>query len=186
MNLKRGFRRITLLLAIVSGIFCASIGVLIVFIAHDCAETTLRLEEAAAQLAANSKTEKQNWRDDPVIEDTNKLPSKRTITTEELFSTEELEKDQWVPESAVPVSITKEQALAELLRRKAKRMAEAEQRIAKLKKGFWVNLSPGGLVGLYVLAGMGGAVTGFCGIWLVHYLLEWLVLGFCGDKSKDE
>ena len=62
--------------------------------------------------------------------------------------------------------------------------------------GFWVfqrltndhiPRGTGELVVVMVLAGIvvGGA-AGFAAVWLVYYSIRWLVLGFVGDKPKEE
>ena len=61
----------------------------------------------------------------------------------------------------------------------------ATQEPRELRDGFWVTLSKQGLGGLCILAGLGGAVTGYFGVWFVYFLIwlvyrfiRWLVMGF--------
>ena len=62
-------------------------------------------------------------------------------------------------------------------REEAKREGYAFKTIAE---GFWGTLPKEGLVILCILAGAGGAVAGYCGICVVHKLVEWLAIGFYG------
>ncbi len=54
----------------------------------------------------------------------------------------------------------------------------------------WIMLSTNKFVGLLVLAGLGSAIAGFCGVWLsyflvgpVYELIKWLKLGFRIDTG---
>ena len=61
------------------------------------------------------------------------------------------------------------------------------------KKRFWYNLSRAELIGMIVLFGLGGAVVGWIGTWvilwygglIVFMFLRWLALGFREDKQKQ-
>ena len=98
------------------------------------------------------------------------------------------------------VTATKEQLIAELKRREAlnpedrvieekrrspisEEKAKAKAELEELENGFWVTLSIWGLVGLCISGGLTGGAMGYCFIWFIYKLLEWLVLGFCGDTS---
>jgi len=68
---------------------------------------------------------------------------------------------------------------------------EAELQLKELERGFWVNLSQGSLIGLCMLAGLGGAAGGFgsvwifyCLIWLVYLFIRWLVMAFYDVSQK--
>lgn len=136
MNWKRGFRRITFVLAVVVAVICASLTIDIVIIEHHIAQNHLRHKQ-------------ELYRNRP----------KRI---------EDLNFEDLVPEEG--------------------KVPTAEQ-LKELEKGFWVNLSKKGLVGLCVLAGLIGAVVGFCSLWVVVWLLyrlfRWLILGFCGGEGKS-
>jgi len=135
MNWKKGFRRVTFVLAIFVAVICAGFTIDIVISKHHRAQNYLRHKQ-------------ELYRNRPKrIEDLN---------------------FEVVPEEG--------------------RVPTAEQ-LKELEKGFWVNLSKEGLVGLCVLAGLIGAVVGFCGLWIVVWLLyrlfRWLVLGFVEDEQKQ-
>ena len=60
---------------------------------------------------------------------------------------------------------------------------EEAAEIKKLENSFWITLPAWGLIGLCGLAGLLATAIGFSAVWLVYKLLEWLVLGFCGDTG---
>lgn len=140
MKWKRGFRRITFVLAIVAAVICAGLTVSIVISKHNSAQSYLRHKQ---ELYKN----RPKWMDDPIISE---KPEGLINRLEEL----------------VPKATAKE--------------------LKELEKGFWVNLSRRKLVGLCVSAGLGAAVITYCGIWLIYYFVEWLILGFCEDNPKDQ
>lgn len=148
MNLRRGFRRITFVLAIVIAIFCAFCAVMLVLDEHDSTQSYLRWKEGQyrEKYGALSSPPKGFVIDEPKKEGEHKP---------DIF-------DRIVEE---------------------KRIAEEELR--ELKNSFWVNLPLSRLVGLCVLAGLGGATVGYCFVWLVYKFLEWLVLGFCRTADAD-
>lgn len=98
--------------------------------------------------------------------------------------------------------ITPEQAQAELERREAlspedrtveekqrqpvvEERATAKAQLEELENGFLVNLSKGSLIGLCVVSGLVGGITGFVIVWPTYKLLGWLLLGFCDDEQKQ-
>ena len=67
------------------------------------------------------------------------------------------------------------------------------------KKSFWYNLSTAELIGMVVLHGLGSAVAGYVGTWVILWygglalwygglaifiLVGWLILGFADEKQK--
>lgn len=74
---------------------------------------------------------------------------------------------------------------------------EAEAEVRKLQHSFWLNIYTENLEYLIVyciLAGLGGAVVGYLGTWLilwfgglaVYKLIRWFVFGFYEKKTKEE
>lgn len=132
MNLRRGFRRITFILAVVSAVFCTFCAVVIVVEKHDSVQSSLQLRLG--------------------------LDEKGFAALKEAgFSNREIK--------------------------------DYKEEIIELQKGFWVNLSKPELVGLCIVAGLGGGAIGYLGTWLViwfgglaiYKLIRWIVLGFRDD-----
>ncbi len=158
MDKKRGFRRIAFVLAVVAGIVCAGWGVEGVLVIHDDAERNLRW-----------KQKEYTGLHKPV----------ETLLSEAGFSDKETQDYRATREQT---QFTREQVLAELKRRKELKSPTAELRLQELEKGFWVNLSNGGLIGLCGVGGLVGGVIGFVVVWLLYMLFEWIVSGFSDNN----
>lgn len=220
MNWKRGFKRITICIAVVTGVICAIFSIGLILYMHGDARSYLKwtqdnyikeynpckLEKITVENGGKTKYKCMN-----IVEFRQHYPSYDDVADTYLAATlhskyySDLPYTEFAvaflgitkpPEgfvldkpksniNFVPVSITPEEAAAELLRRRVKR-ADFEERIAELEKGFWVNLSKGGLTGLCILAALGGGLIGFCAVWLLYKPLEWAILGFCEDRPKND
>lgn len=163
MNWKRGFRRITLVLAIVVGLLSAF-----------CAVTIVTTEyKTRQQVLQNTRFDYLNKYGIETIEKKyglKFLPDEPTKAEVDAYKTE-LEKRRMELKNKRTLS---SQELLEL-------WPDTEE-LLDLEKGFWVNLSTAGFVGLCVSIGLGAAVVGYCGIWLIYYFVEWLIRGFADDK----
>jgi len=58
-------------------------------------------------------------------------------------------------------------------------VVEQKGRLEQARNDFWAKLSIIQAFAICVLTG----IAGFCGVWLVYKLIEWLVLGFCVDTG---
>lgn len=113
MNLKRGFRRITLVLAIVTGLCSSLVPLVAIVSAHDFVRRHERQLE---------------------------------------YYKKKVETGKYSPLDVV----------------------EQEGRLEQARNNFWAKLSIIQAFATCVLTG----IAGFCGVWLVYKLIEWLVLGF--------
>lgn len=163
INLRRGFRRITHVLAGVAVIFGVVIAVGTVVDKYNSEQDNLRFKKIRALDFSDLGVQKQKGMFyDLVHSNTPKL------TLEQMAAT---------PKSEVS---GRPNRLAGLLEQ-----TKAEAELKKLEDSFWVTLSKQGLVGLCILAGSGGAATGYSGVWLVYLLIwrvyhfiRWLAMGF--------
>jgi hypothetical protein len=161
MNWKRGFKRITHVVAIVIAVACGIIaGFSPVQQYRSACSSSWRLK---AQLVIRQPTEKdladfEKWQqDNKVIID----PNSYCI----------------IPDSADDQTL----------------MTVCNDYPERQRFIYWKNLPKIKLIGMVVLYGLGGAVAGYVGIWVIWYiglanfiLIRWLVLGFREDKSTDE
>lgn len=167
INTRRGFRRITLVFAVVASIFCAFYVGTIPNRKYHVAQT--RSKECKYE------TYMANIRADPNILATidGHAKAERSKLLEAGFSDKEI--DDYFQEEF---------------------RKEAEIKLIELEGGFWVTLSKPGLAGLCILAGLVGAAAGFGGIWLVYFLIwlvyllislfiSWIVLGFSDTSGKQ-
>lgn len=155
MNLRRGFRRITLVLAVVAAIICAGLSVSTINEDHYWAQEHLRMEQRRLQREQKRYREHLEAKQRPQQEEEEKVA--RPFDDSPPF---------YRPYRFEPKVKTE----AEL--------KQLEAKVKELEKGFWVTLSPRALVGLFVLAGSGGAVAAFGGFWLFYVLIKWVVRGF--------
>jgi len=118
MNLKRGFRRITLVLTIVAGLCSSLVPLGAIVSAHDF----VRRHERQLEYFKNTvETGKHS-----------------------------------------PLDVV-----------------EQEERLEQARNNFWAKFSIIQSFAICVLTG----IAGFCGVWLVYKLIEWLVLGFYVDTG---
>ena len=149
VNWKKGFKRITLVLAIVIAVACGVVVGLLPIRRYDNAHTVSSGELLRFNLIAKEHYER-SVEEDPL--DKNESKSQR-------------------------------------INRMIGKNIEYQQ-----KKSFWYNLSIAELIGMVVLYGLGGAVVGYVGTWVVLWygglaifiLVGWLILGFADKNSKDE
>jgi hypothetical protein len=183
MNLRRGLRRITFVLAIVSAIFCAFCAVVLILDEHDSAQSYLRWKQ-------DNFLEKYRVLPPPegfVIDEPKKEDEHKPLT----FDPNLLPKLPTLKRGGKKYHLTFDPNLLTVIDEPKKKIAEEELR--ELKNSFWVNLSKHGLIGLCILTGLGGAAVGFFGTWLVvwfgglaiYKLIRWVVLGFHDSQDKD-
>lgn len=223
MNWKRGFRRITICAAVVTGLICSIFSVGLIIYIHTDAQNYLKWEQdnyiskynpCKLENVTEEHGSKKKYKCMNILEFRQKYPSYDDMSDSQLASrihtkyysdvpyTEfavaflgiveppdgfELEKFEYTPKNFVEKSITQEEALTELLRKKEEIIEKegAKERLSELKKGFWVTLSTPGFVGICVSIGLVTAVVGFCVIWLIYFFVEWIILGFAEVKSID-
>ena len=187
MNWKRGFRRITLVLAILAAVTCGCAGFFISMDIHpyDKEYGYMSFRPIEKQITANkiyiTDLEKQRAAiEEQIVSSQIKLDGheKRGVRLEsknydssyahDLCAVyrkklNELENDL----TATKTKITKAKALQNQLQNK-------------------LSGSKAKLVGFYVLAGLVPAAIGFCVIWIIYYLIKWLILGFAVEKITDK
>ena len=183
INLKRGFIRITLVLAVLAAIFSAGLCASIVINKHDSAQGYLWQKQRAyreiyAQAAQGQLSLPKSGRldlGDLVLE-------VKLDKAESLF---EDQKGHWKVLLDAAKTGSTNQEFFEFFAKYNK------TKLKELEDGFWVNLSKGSLVGLCILAGLAGAGVGFgavwlgcCVMWLFYLLIRWVVLGFCSDRNE--
>lgn len=195
MNLKRGFRRITLLLSILVGIICAgtTIGILI-----DKRSSALRqLAKCEEEFRMSIPVEDPNGRPAGWPElSLEKYPSYSDYLHElstflviyrntklSVLSGEEDKK--YRQEHNIPPDSTDRFYTEEAMKfiRKYGSCVEKAGLLMGARNSYWASLSTNEFIGLLVLTGLGCAIAGFCGVWLVYGLIKWLVLGFYVDTS---
>jgi hypothetical protein len=174
MNSKRGFRRIAVVLALAVAICCAGLSIVLILNVRDDAQSYLRWkkenyiknycygitpEQAQAELERRKRIEE--------------LKVKYQKQGVELTSSEP--KYELVPLGPASVEEVYEQELKEQQKQKA------EMELSELENRFWVKLSKSSLIGLCVAGSLVGGIVGFIILCLMYKLLEWLVLGFCGE-----
>jgi len=150
MNLRRGFRRVAIALAVVVAVICAGLSASTVNEKHHWAQEHLRMEQGRLQ------REQERYR--------------RNIEAKQRPQQEEKVvppfREPYRPYSFEPKVKTE----AEL--------RQMEARLKELEKGFWVTLTVWAFVGLCILAGLGSAAAGCLGVWLFYVLIRWVVWGF--------
>lgn len=154
MNLKRGFRRITLVLAVVVSIICAGLSFSTINEEHYWAQERLRMQQR------NLEREQKRYREH--------LETKQRSQQEEKVVQ---------PFDDTPPSFYQPYRFKPKFKTEAE-LKQLEAKVKELEKGFWVTLSSRGLVGLFVLASSVGAVAAFGGFWLFYVLINWVVRGF--------
>ena len=191
MNLKRGFRRITLILAILVGIVCGgtAIGMLI--------------DKRSSALRHLAKCEEEFIGSIPVA-DPNERPagwpewSSATSYSEHLQKLSRFlfvvqvnlpllsggEDKKYREEHNIPPGNTDRFYTDEAMKIVRKYGTCFEKaRLLMDAYSFWASLSTSEFIGLLVLTGLGSAIAGFFGVWLVYRLIKWLVLGFYVDTG---
>lgn len=177
MNWKRGFKRITNVLAIVTAIAFGCIAGLEAYNEYDDAHITsshFRLWQLENDLAK--------------AEEFNRIIDKMgTSPAAQCYNEMIADRDSNSLDFPVQQDILKCKEAIENERKKIE-VLEKER-----KTSFWYNLSIAKLVGMVVLYGLGGAVAGYVGTWVVLWygslivfmFLRWLALGFREDKQKQ-
>lgn len=180
MNLRRGFWRITLVLSVVSAIFCAFCAIGLVLDERDSARSYLQWKEGQYKEKYGVLPPKALKDLDFSVPDEPKKKGERT-TLDKMATTP---KEEWMPKSAVPVDI---------FDRIVEEQRIAEEELRGLRNGFWVNLSEEGMESICVLAFLVGGAVGFLGTWVaiwfvglaIYELIRWIVLGFYDSKGQD-
>jgi len=157
MNRRRGLRRITLLLAVVSGI-AGAFGA-VVMVQHQ-----------------------QHYEENYIQWKWGNFKDKWGVTSHAGFETKESEKPKVdIGKFRETYPEYDDLSDADLQSRLNSKYSEEKAELARLEEGFWVNLSTTGLV----IGSLGGAVLGFVAVWLVlfvawlfYQLYKWLALGF--------
>ena len=172
MNLIRGFKRITRVLAIVIAVACGIFAGFLAVQQYDDANT-VRANPFSRVLYLE----------------------KRIARTEEnirVLGNMNMDKDAQGADSSIKQSLMSsviEDKKALDNERKRLKVLEKER-----EKRFWYNLPIAQLIGMVVLCGLGGAVAGYVGTWVILWygglaifiLIGWLILGFADEKPKDE
>ena len=180
MNLRRGFRRITLLLAIVAAVICGYVAI-----------------ESAGDIRISSQNF-LSWCERELVEEIKEIPKPIPDDWPRRSS------DEVVSDYLLKLSrflLQKEGNLHLLTTDEAKNFRDKYGACVK-KAGwvlgaydFWVNLSEKQFIGLVVLIGLGCAIAGFCGMWTMYGLLRWVIIpivhwakwfvieGFCDDTG---
>ena len=186
MNIKRGFRRITLVLAIPVSVICWFVGMWIT------------IDKRSSALIHLSLCYDEFSRSIPVAE-----PNERPVGWPYRSSYGDLSDSDYLlklyrfleskhnnvpgPPPGLPLSSEEAKKVEEY-------MEFFNIYDTCLKKGrsyrhayynFWSRIRPSVFVGICVSASLGSALAGFCGVWLTCKILEWIVVGFRDDKSKD-
>jgi hypothetical protein len=156
LNLGRGFRRITFVLAVIAAVLGVIVAVQATTDKHEGEKSKLNLPEFDKRLI-------------PIDDNGNLIPSLDTMT--------QMNRDTWD-------KMSEEERTAAI-------QASKESKRKQLEESFWVSLSTRSLIGLCILAGLGGAVAGFTGVWFVYFLIwlvylfiRWLVMGFYDINQK--
>ncbi|HIJ67685.1 MAG TPA: hypothetical protein HPP87_13930 [Planctomycetes bacterium] len=188
INLTRGFRRITLVSAIIAAVFCAFYAGAIPSRKYHAAQTRLKeckYETYMAYIRADPNISVKPG-DYEAFGDTSDLPEpsseqefRQVLATIDSHA-EEVERTKLLKDGFSDKEI--DDYFQEKFRTEKKK---TEIELKELETGFWVNLSQGSLIGLCILAGLGGAAAGYGGVWFVYFLIwlvyrfiRWLVMGF--------
>lgn len=172
MNWERGFKRITRVLAIVIAVACGGVAGFLPFQKYDDANT----------VSADS-----NWR---VLN-----LEKRIATTKEnihVLGNMNMDRDTQGADSSL-----KQLLMSSIIEDKERLENERKRQEVKenqRKKSFWYKLPKAKLIGMVVLYGLGGAVVGYVGTWVILWygglaifiLVGWLILGFADKNPKDD
>lgn len=195
VNWKRGFRRITFVLAIAGGIFGAGIA----------EEAIIETKNYEHNRLLRVKIDFEDRWGNPVFDEMReayvkhnewfKKTKEKPSFDEFIASLDTVKADIDVRSLPVKFNLTYPRLVGEHLsdneideiREKVFQQYLADKsELSVLERGFWVNLSSWQVVGLRVLASVGVASAGFCAVWLIYYFIEWLILGFCADKPEGK
>ena len=191
MNLKSGFRRITLILAILVGIICGgtAIGIL--------------MDKRSSAIRHLAQCEKEFSKSIPVG-DPNERPAGWPKWSSEKYSSYSNylhhvssflfsvwinlpllygeEDKKYREEHNIPPDSTDRFYTDEAIKivRKYGECFE-KSRLLMSAYSFWASLSTSGFIGLLVLMSLGCAIAGFCGTWFVYGIISWMVFGFQQD-----
>ena len=197
MNVEKGLKRLTLFLSILIGVICGGIAI------------GLLIDKRSSALRHLAKCENEFSRSIPPQD-----PNERSIywpkySSEKYSSLSDYyfhlsmnlmlvrenlpllygeEDRKYREEHNIPPDNTKRfytDEAVEILRTYSKCIEKAGL-LWDAHRSFWASLSTIVFIGMLVLAGLGSTLAGFCGVWLIYKLLEWLVIGFRNEKSKDE
>jgi len=157
MKWKRGFKRITLVMAILAGAAAFIIG-------WSITESEIHREVEKAKSHLQSLKNREYDIFDRAVARHNVAKAQNIKLTEMRDKAFEVWKVKNKRE------IEKEMVLIK------------QSEIANAEKNFWLNSSTGEVSGMSILAGLIAAAIGFCVIWLIYYLIKWLILGFADEK----
>ncbi len=161
VNLKRGFRRITLLLAIVTAVICVCIAVESARYKRIRSQNHLsycerELVKKIKEIPKPIPDDWPSWSSEEVVSDYLQKLSRFLLQKQanlHLLTTDEAKNFRDKYGSCVE---------------KARSLLGAYN--------FWVKLSTKQVIGLLVLIGLGCAIAGFCGIWAIYGLLRWAII----------
>jgi len=204
MNWKRGFRRIAFLGAVIAAGCCAVIAVGFITIVHDDAERHLRREwhnywekydpcrlyrlvpENGGKILYECMDIKEFRQQYPAYNDIGdvELASRLHATYyDDVVSFGEFAQAFGLPEP-LEGFVLDPYPVDDIDLTVAEKKRAAKARLKELENGFWVKWSTPKLVALCGVTGSTGGAFGFCVVWLVYKLLEWIALGFMDDAWK--
>ena len=168
VNRRRGFRRITLLIAIVVAVICGSVAV-----------ANFRYNRIRSQNHV-WHCETEFLSSIPVITD----PNERAFWPDpELDIRKYCDQCYWVlAVKFLSLSTLKGDEESMRFKNKCSKCFEKAQSL-KDARDFWSELSTIGYQCLLVLGGLGCAIAGFFGVWVIYGLLYWLIKGFYIDTG---
>ena len=175
MNLKRGFRRITLVLAITGGILCAVSAIF--FVSQHAITANDYLQEK--RFAYLNEYGLETFTKDGI----RFLPDKPTPTQVYAYKVE-LKRRAEELTTKIQAGSVRLSVIEEL---------NAIKQLKELENSFWVDLPYWGLIALCILSGLTGASLGYFSIWVVvwfgglaaYRLVRWIVLGFHDSSDLD-
>ncbi|UCG54622.1 MAG: hypothetical protein JSV32_08625 [Dehalococcoidia bacterium] len=177
MNTKRGLKRTTFALAVVSALLGTVIGVSVVFNKHEKAQNFIQWKRE------NFVRNYGDIFDILAFEDTgefdvNVIPEDYSgnVLPFEMIGT--IEGGKWH-------NMSESEKIAAIQAYNTKRRNE-------LKSGFWIQLSKPSLVALCIAGGMLGTFVGFSSAWLIlwfgglaiYKIIKLLILGFCDEVNR--
>ena len=191
MNLKRGFRRIMLILAILVGIICGGTSIGILMDKRNSALTHLAEceKEFLGSIPVGDPNERPagwpEWSSEKYSSFSNYLQHVSSFLFTVRINLPLLygeEHEKYVEEHNIPPDSTDRFYNDEAMKivRKYGKCFE-KSRLLMSAYSFWASLSTSGFIGLFVLMSLGCAIAGFCGTWLVYGIISWLVVGFHQD-----
>ena len=169
LNLKKGFRRITFVLAVCAAIICGAIAVFVPISKKSHATSMWWIDDlpVVKKPTEQELTEFKKWQQEAL--------AKRIISEPNYYSIDKYDLSDLGGEVVYSPQDNQLPSLDEL----KPILIEREQ------VKFWVSLSKGSLIGLCILVGLSGVVIGFSGVWifyllifLVYLIIKWIIRGF--------